>query len=621
MEWQQAPLKSDMEFETLKLLDRYVAEEVRIFIEQTYYAEVNRLARMETAVNDPLFLADPLRHLGLFTDHGVVHVRDVATQIIHVIDTVNGVLIAARERKRLEFMKGLGVMLAYLHDVGMSKPGPMGRAMHPEFAAQLVFSELFDDVIETLWSENSGNMAWRLQQCADQGLLNDEPRRVLREILSLSVCHSKSKVPIALVNDPRRLAAHMRVTLTSDLEHLHHQQQVRKLQVKLEQAAGGPSEQELLRQKLGQAQERLVVFQTSHPDPDKGAHVLMRHRRAAAEAFLWLEEGSDPSLVDDVRDTLRALRAADALRKRGTVLKTSGGYEIFVDQGSANAIYALRMDDDAKLFLLEADFPINAGEANLASSELTRHGELRVSLHHGSFASEDAMHRAARNAALIIHDIRRDAIDSFIGAAENAPDGASLIPASGISILVEETSDNAEFSSRVCRELKSLTPKDEREIRPAPSLQDIESGERDRYLAAREFDWPQAERRKLLERFASSGCRLDGRMNQKAAFVDVRLATVYPGEVLLQGGSRPGFVYIPLDDGLKVLPLGGYHAAPARPWVPLGNTGVIRGAARNASVVAERHVNLVMIPKEVYLKHWHYTYSPTDLTALFGGTE
>lgn len=58
---------------------------------------------------DPEFIRDPIHHVGLFTDHGVVHVRDVTSQISLVLDAINGVLIPARQRARLDiFMKGYG---------------------------------------------------------------------------------------------------------------------------------------------------------------------------------------------------------------------------------------------------------------------------------------------------------------------------------------------------------------------------------------------------------------------------------------------------------------------------------------------------------------------------------
>jgi hypothetical protein len=47
--------------------------------------------------------------------------------------------------------------------------------------------------------------------------------------------------------------------------------------------------------------------------------------------------------------------------------------------------------------------------------------------------------------------------------------------------------------------------------------------------------------------------------------------------------------------------------------MPLGITGVIRGAVRNATIIAEQAVQLLMMPKEVYLRYWHRTYSAEEL--------
>src|SRR3954454_17684566 len=101
-------------------LDRYLPAPVRVWIEQTYYAQINAQAQLETALADPTFYGDPAAHLALFNDHGVVHVRDVAPQVLRVLDHIHGTLLARREEERLHgFMKSYGVLVAYLHDIGM----------------------------------------------------------------------------------------------------------------------------------------------------------------------------------------------------------------------------------------------------------------------------------------------------------------------------------------------------------------------------------------------------------------------------------------------------------------------------------------------------------------------
>jgi hypothetical protein len=80
---------------------------------------------------------------------------------------------------------------------------------------------------------------------------------------------------------------------------------------------------------------------------------------------------------------------------------------------------------------------------------------------------------------------------------------------------------------------------------------------------------------------------------------------------------RPSaFVYVPLGDGLQILPLGGYTPFVVRAWMPIGSTGVARGAVRNATVVADRELPLLIIPKETYLQHWHRPYTDAELREL-----
>src|SRR5207342_1815332 len=61
-------------------------------------------------------------------------------------------------------------------------------------------------------------------------------------------------------------------------------------------------------------------------------------------AFAWLSAAGGPhaAFADDAIDALRALRAADVLRQRGMVLRTSGGFELCIDGATGNAVCTLR---------------------------------------------------------------------------------------------------------------------------------------------------------------------------------------------------------------------------------------------------------------------------------------
>ena len=129
-------------------LDPFLPFGLRQEIEQRYYAPVNRQSRLEYLRRDPAFLAEPERHVALFSDHGVVHVRDVAQQIVRVLSAAHGLLIPARPAERFTRMQALGVLLAYWHDVGMTDFSRFGRKMHPEYASQLIFAPEMDEWLE-----------------------------------------------------------------------------------------------------------------------------------------------------------------------------------------------------------------------------------------------------------------------------------------------------------------------------------------------------------------------------------------------------------------------------------------------------------------------------------------
>ena len=573
-------------------LDRWVSAPIRAEIERRFYAKINAQADLRLLIDDPGFMAAPHHHVGLFADHGVVHVRDVARQILDVLTTAHGTLIPPRSAHRFALMQGLGVLLAYFHDIGMVDFSQFGRAMHPEFAAQAVFDPALDDLVDWIWQENSGGLAWQLLLLAERGVLQQDPKLTLRELLSLSICHSKSKIPVALLNDPVALRARMVDVISTDLRVLAATQGAR-----IPEAAG--------------AQADVDAPSGVNPPFGLNPHMARFAHLFPHAVYGWLAHDHPllRELAEDVIDTARALRAADALRQRGTVLETSGHYQVFVDQHRGNAVYALRLDAD-RLFALELSDPISAGEANVAGTELDPAGDLRISFHRGAFRNPGATEHAARCAALVILDIQQDVIDSF----RRATGVPGLKGADDIAILVEETDDNAEFARMVQRAVAAIDPAGAARIRVTPSLSRVQPTERARYLAAAPVTWDVTTRRELLDRLGRTG-HPAARIDVEKAFVNVRIATLHAGDVLIEAATPSSFVYLPLGSGLMIAPLGGYHSFPAAPWLLLGTTGVVRGAERSATIVAERDVQVIMIPKSVYLAHWHHTLSLEEFQA------
>ncbi len=546
--------------ETLKLA-RYAPARFIELIEERYYRRINAQAGLEHLLADPAFLRDPESHIGLYSDHGVVHVRDVAQQLLSVLTTLSGTMLAVREPRRASWMRAYGVTLAYLHDVGMVAGSQRGRAVHPEFAAQLVFRPAFDELFELLWCGDHGELRSRLTELGRRELLSEPPRRVLRELLALALLHSKSKVSGAALGDRPGLRRILERAVAADLDELTQQE----------------------------------VEWRAQAAP------------ATGEGFGWLVDPRPEliALADDALDVVRALRCADALRQRGNVLKTSGGYEIFIDQGSGMAVFGLRRDG-GQLWLLQSAWPYSIGEANLASSELEPDGSLRVAFQRGAFLTAEARLRGADCAALIVNDVQQDVLQSFPNGADDRR-----------RLIIEETDDNPVFAAMVIATLLTLDPALEARIELAPSLRLASAGELARYRSARPLDWGAAQRAELLARMERAGHNSTA-INVELAFAHTRVVAVAPGEQLIEAGTPAGMIYVPLGSGLEVQPLGGYPPFAVQAWMPLGNTGVIRGASRNADVVATAHTALLAIPPAVYLRHWHRLYAAAELFHRLG---
>ena len=206
-----------MRFSGLAAVDELLPPPLRELLEERLWRPIERAAVLESLVHDPSFLADPVNHPALFSDHGVVHVRDVAAGVVSLADAVNGVLLPGRPPERQSFIAGYAVLITYLHDIGMDDQTRTGRRLHALRAAHVAFGHDLDGVVEGLLSSR-GPVARRLVEVQAEAPFACEIDVVLRELLSMSFAHSKSLAPAPILEDRtqlRRLA--QRIVLT-DLE-------------------------------------------------------------------------------------------------------------------------------------------------------------------------------------------------------------------------------------------------------------------------------------------------------------------------------------------------------------------------------------------------------------------
>src|SRR5262249_15081521 len=170
--------------------------------------------------------------------------------------------------------------------VGMYDPKPAGRRVHALYGAQLPFSGAMDDVIDRLWADG-GPVAGRIADVDSAAPFGVPPDVVLRELISLAVAHSKSAVPAALLADMTSLRKLMRLIVLSDLDE--HRD-----------AEAMPAPEDAL---------------ADGPGPN-----ARWYADPLRDAYAWLDspQAAHRALVDDAIDAVRLVRAADALRQRGT---------------------------------------------------------------------------------------------------------------------------------------------------------------------------------------------------------------------------------------------------------------------------------------------------------------
>ena len=556
------------------LLDGVLARGIRELFEHRYWRPIEQASTLERFVADPEFHRDPHGHVALFADHGIVHVRDVACRLVHMIDALNGALIAERDAVGIRFIRGCGVLTTYLHDIGMVSPTPEGRKAHPQFAAREPFRARFDDLAQMIWIANVGGIPARIIDIDKREPFSCEAPTVLREILALAMCHSKTAVPMSVFTDAR--------VLRSTLQH--------------------------------------AVFDPHSMDdsPDNGPTDARRlYDDAMSESFNWLTADAplQRALATDVLDSIRVLRAADALRQRGTTLRTSAGYEIFVDQRTGCAVYGLRTADRLQSFYLRVTGDIAAGEANLRVAEVDADGQLTFAFHRGTFEDDVADDAAVRAAARVLADVWADVVPTFDGARFVDDLVSPRIDSRGIAIRLLAQQDTIRFAERLKGELAHsyphcgggltivvepmslLRPDLEWERRGVP----VESG--------------SAVARQLIAALGDIGWRTES-IDGFAAFEGVRRVAVAAGETVIIAGSEARHVLVPMQPGLRVHSLGGFRSAPGRAWVPVGVTGVVRDAERNSDIVAEVPLEVLVIPGAVFLREWFHPYTVAELPEL-----
>ena len=564
-------------------IDRHLAAELRAVLEERFWRPMVEGSTLKALRDDHALGRASDGHPALFSDHGIVHVRDVAAGVVDLAETVDGILLPRRPVERREFVVGLAVIIAYVHDVGMYDPTPTGRRIHALYGAHFPFSGAMDDVIDRLCAD-AGPVIRRIETVDAAAPFFVASDVIMRELISLAVAHSKSAVPSALLGDVTALKRLMRHVILSDLDRHRGAQAL-------------PAPGDDLPEILG-ANARWYFDPLHHP-------------------YAWLDSphAAHRALADDAIDAVRLVRAADALRQRGTTLRTSAGYEIFIDADSGSAVFALRTEGNDRLFLLRAASPVNAGEANLRRAFVTPHGNLRVAFHRGRFTSDAASVAACEATVSAVADVGADVLGAFAFRRPSSDLTEPLCDGSAMRVELERPADEPAFADAVVTALARRDPTLAPRVAVVADLESAAPAERARYLRAIGVPADSDEAARVLRALGDRGLKVAA-IDRSRAFEDVRHVGLMAGEVLVEAGTSPAFVYVAVDAGLEAQPLGGYARDDVPAWFPIGVTGVVRRAERNSTVVAVSPVEVLMIPGELFVREWFHPYDEQELAGL-----
>ena len=225
------------------------------------------------------------------------------------------------------------------------------------------------------------------------------------------------------------------------------------------------------------------------------------------------------------------------------------------------------------------------------------------------------MRWAAHGAAVVIADIQSDVLGSFSYPLADPGALQAARHAADRHILVEGVEDNAAFAELVCQELRRLSRSWGNGCAPWPRCRmPISMKSNAMWMVCRSTGAlrknpgrspasPQPGRKWITLIWLAPSVRSESCPSR-------------PVRCCCRQKRRRALCTFPLVTACKSCrsaPTG--HSRPS-PRVQIGNTGVIRGALRNARVIAEHDVELLSIPREVFLSHWYTPYTVQEFTHL-----
>src|SRR5262249_48690716 len=141
-------------------------------------------------------------------------------------------------------------------------------------------------------------------------------------------------------------------------------------------------------------------------------------------------------------------------------------------------------------------------------------------------------------------------------------------------VEIERPADEPAFADQVVAALAQRDPWLAPQVAVVADLESAAPAERARYLRGVVVPADSDEAGRILRALGDRGLKVAA-IDRGRAFEDVRQVALAAGEVLVEAGTWPAFVYVAVAPGLQARPLGGYAHDDVPAWYPIGVTGVV----------------------------------------------
>ena len=541
-------------------------------LEERYLHPIEQATKLEALAHDPTVSRRPVNHPALFSITADPR-QGRRCQLPRLADRQRRSPDLAARPNAQAFLVAYGLLATYLHDVGMHDlTTSYGRRLHPIYAAQLVFGTEFDDLIEDLLGFDGP-----LSAAAPPGRGSRATRVPSRppaagNLLSLTL--------VAQQVDGAGIAARQPGAFRN-----------------LVQQRRADRPRDASRQRVGRSDPcgpeplRLTANTDRYASAARRLLRVARVRRGRA-AQPGRRRRSTPSGCFGLRTRCDS-EGRHFERHGGTSPRSTRPPDRPSSRSGRRTI--------ARLYLLRGHSPKSAGEANLRAvrspprAPPDRVPPRRLPRGRGAIVR-------CREHVAIVAEILADVLPCW---RPGLPDDLrAAVRPSGRGAVQLERPGTTRSSPTTCRPwsrlcIPSRAAASPRRLRPrkARGRHQQSDGASDRGAP-----WPGLrEARRTPAAARPAGARIDG-LDLDAAFADLRRVFASPPASSDVDRIALGFVYMATGPGLRSSRRAVSSVDYQGPLVPVGTTGVIRRAERNAEVTAERELELLMIPGDGYVR-------------------